>query len=349
MNDVVKIERLSSAVFYVVVAVLVWLVFQIVQPFLVPLGWAAILAILIHPWHTRLAARWGTRRAALATTMGVMVGLIAPGGLLGFYFVREGLQAAQGLQDLAASGRLDWAARLWASLAERAGMSNASLAGFLQDAARSIASFLAGSLGGILANVLRVILYVFLTLFTLFFLLRDGESITATVRRLLPFEEPLRERMLSDAQQLIHASVSVSMLIAVVQGSVCGLAFALVGISGPIFWALVMSFMSLLPVVGAWPVWLSAAGWLLATGSTGKAILLVAICGGVAGTVDNFMRPVLMAGRSRLGGLSVFLSVLGGIAAFGLIGLFLGPIIFATASALLDAYIRTVQTGETVP
>jgi predicted PurR-regulated permease PerM len=340
MTDGGKIEHLSSALFYAVVVLFVWLVFRIVRPFLVPLGWAAILAILLQPLHSRLVVRWGASRAALASTLGVAFGLIVPGALLGFYFVREGLQAAQGFQDLAASGRLDWAVRLWASLAQRVGMSSVNLSILLQDAAKDVAGFLAGSLGGFLANVVRVILGIFILLFALFYFLRDRESIMAAVRRLLPFEEWLRERMLADAQQLIHASVSVSLLIAALQGSVCGVAFALVGIGAPVFWALVMSFMALLPVIGAWPVWLPAAIWLLATGSVAKGILLLAICGGIAGTIDNFLRPALMSDRSSLGGLSVFISVLGGIAAFGMIGLVLGPIIFATVSALLDAYMH---------
>jgi predicted PurR-regulated permease PerM len=343
MTETGKVERLSSAAFYAAVALLIWLVFQIVSPFLVPLGWAAIVAILINPFQNWLAARWGASRAALASTIGVMLALIGPGALLGFYFVREGLQAAQAFQDLAAAGRLDWVARLWDSAAQRLGMSNVDLSMLLQDAARNVASFLAGSLGGFLANVLRVILDLVLMLFALFFLLRDRESIMATVRRLLPFEEPLRERMLGDVQQLIHASVSISLVIAIVQGSICSFAFALVGIGGPVFWGLVMSFMSLLPVIGAWPIWVPVAIWLFVTGSIGKGIILVTICGGVAGTADNILRPALMSGRSSLSGISVFISVLGGIAAFGMIGLVLGPIVFATVSALLFAYTRPAQ------
>jgi predicted PurR-regulated permease PerM len=335
---------LNSALFYAAVALLIWLVFRIVTPFLVPLGWAAILAILIYPLCGRLAARWGTSRAALASTIGVLLGLVVPGGLLTVLFVREGLQAAQGLQDLVANGRLDWVARLWASLAQRLG-TNVDFSTLLQDAAKNIAAFLAGSLGGLLANVVRVILDLFLMLFALFFFLRDGESIMATLRRLFPFEEPLRERMLAEAQQLIHASVSVSLLIAVVQGSVCGFAFAVVGIGAPIFWGLVMSFMALLPVIGSWPIWLPVAIWFLASGSIVRGVLLLILCGGIAGTLDNFLRPMLMSGRSSLGGLSVFISVLGGIAAFGMIGLVLGPIIFATASALLDVYARPVHSN----
>jgi predicted PurR-regulated permease PerM len=338
-----KIERLSAAFFYAAVTLLIWLVFQIISPFLVPLGWAAILAILIHPLHNRLAVRLGATRAALVSTIGVTLGLVVPGGLLSFYFIREGLQAAQSFQELAASGRLDWAARVWASLAQRLGARDVELSSLLQDAARNVATFLAGSLGGILANVLRVILDLFIAVSALFFLLRDGASVMAMLRRLLPFEESLRERMLSESQQLIYASVSISLMIAIIQGTVCGAAFALVGIGEPIFWALVMSFLALLPVIGAWPVWLPVAIWLLFTGSIGKGVLLLILCGGIAGTLDNILRPALMTGRSSLSGLSVFISVLGGIAAFGMIGLFLGPIVFATASALLDIYTRPAQ------
>ena len=340
MAETGRIERLSAGLFYLAVALLAWLAFLIVRPFLVPLGWAAILAILIAPWHSWLAARWGPTRASLAVTAGVMLGVVVPAILLGLYFVREGIQSAQGLQDLAASGRLDWAARIWASLAQRIGQSNADLASMLQDAARAAAAFLAGSLGGIVRNVVLLILNLFLMLFALFYFLRDREAILALVRRLLPFEEPLREQMLRDARLLIHASVTVSLLIAVLQGAICGVAFALVGIGAPVFWGLVMSFLSLLPVVGAWPVWVPVAIWLFATGEIGRGILLAAICGGIAGTVDNVLRPILLGGRSRLGGLLVFVSVLGGIAAFGMIGFILGPIVFAMALAVFDVYAR---------
>jgi predicted PurR-regulated permease PerM len=345
MADASKIERLSAGLFYAAVVLLLWLVFLIVQPFLVPLAWAAILAILIMPWHSRLAARWGDTPAALVGTVGVTLGLVVPGVLLGIYFVREGIQAAQGLQDLAASGRLDWAVRIWASLARRIGQSNADLGTMLQDAARDLAAFLAGSVGGIVRNAILFILDLFIMLFALFYFLRDRKAIMAMVRRLLPFEESLRELMLADADRLIHASVTVSLFIAVLQGTICGLAFALTGIGAPVFWGLVMSFLALLPVVGAWPVWLPAGIWLLATGQIGRGILLLAICGVIAGTIDNVLRPILLSGRSSLGGFMVFVSVLGGIAAFGMIGLILGPIIFAMALAVLDVYTRKPRHG----
>jgi predicted PurR-regulated permease PerM len=102
-----------------------------------------------------------------------------------------------------------------------------------------------------------------------------------------------------------------------------------------------MAFLSLLPVVGAWPIWVPATIWLFSTGHTGRALALIAICGGIGSTIDNILRPILLGGRSSLNGLLVFISVLGGLAVFGALGIILGPIVVATAVGILD-----VSAGE---
>jgi predicted PurR-regulated permease PerM len=340
MMESVRRERLNAAFFYAFLALLIWFLYLILNPFLEPLAWAAVLAIVIEPWHRRLSLRWGKTRSALAGTAGVTLGIILPVIFLSGYFVRQGIVAAQQLQDIAESGRLDWASHFWSSIAARVGMENVSLRTALQDAAKAMAAFLAGSLGSILGNVIRVVLDVFLILFALFFFLRDSREIISTVTRLWPFEEPLRVRILAETRQLIYASLSVSVVIALVQGSIGGIAFALAGISQPIFWAILMSFLALLPIVGSWPVWIPATIWMFATHQIGRGILLLAICGGVVSLIDNVLRPILMSDRSELNGLMIFLSVLGGITAFGMIGLVLGPVIFSIALAVMDVYAR---------
>jgi predicted PurR-regulated permease PerM len=95
--------------------------------------------------------------------------------------------------------------------------------------------------------------------------------------------------------------------------------------------------------VGAWIVWLPAAGWLIANGELGKGLLLVALGAGVVGMADNVLRPLLISGRARLSGLVVFVSVLGGIAVFGMLGVVLGPIVVATAAGLLETYTRQLE------
>jgi predicted PurR-regulated permease PerM len=144
--------------------------------------------------------------------------------------------------------------------------------------------------------------------------------------------------MLAEARELIFASVTTSLVIAAVQGTICGAAFGIVGLGSPIFWGVVMGFLSLLPVVGAWPVWIPATIWLFSTGHAVRAIILIGVCGALGATIDNILRPVLLGGRASLNGLLIFISVLGGIAVFGVLGVVLGPIVVATTVGILDVY-----------
>ncbi len=127
------------------------------------------------------------------------------------------------------------------------------------------------------------------------------------------------------------------MIVALVQGAVGGMTFAVLGLGAPVFWGVIMAFFSLLPL-GAWIVWMPVAIWLLLTGEVGRGIALFAIGAGGISLIDNFLRPMLLSGRTQMNGLLVFISLLGGIATFGLLGLVLGPIIMATAISFVDAY-----------
>ena len=121
-------------------------------------------------------------------------------------------------------------------------------------------------------NIVVFLFELFVMLFALFYFLRDGDSMLGRFRHFLPFEETMTERMLAEARELIFASVTTSLVIAAVQGIICGGAFAMVGLGSPIFWGVVMGFLSLLPVVGAWPIWIPAVIWLFSTGHAGRAV-----------------------------------------------------------------------------
>ena len=197
---------------------------------------------------------------------------------------------------------------------------------------------MAAELGAVIRNIVLFLFELFVMLFALFYVLRDGDSILNRLRHLLPFEETMTDRMLAEARELIFASVTTSLVIAAVQGILCGGAFAIVGLGSAVFWGVVMGFLSLLPVVGAWPVWIPAAIYLFSTGHVVRGVILIAICGALGATIDNILRPVLLGGRASLNGLLVFISVLGGIAVFGVLGVVLGPIVVATAVGILDVY-----------
>ena len=186
-------------------------------------------------------------------------------------------------------------------------------------------------------------------MFALFYFIRDGDAIMNGLRNALPLGETLREQVFGETRILVHASVRVALVIAAVQGLLGGLAFTVVGIGSPFFWGAAMAFLALLPVVGTTPIWVPTTVWLFATGQPTRATILLVILRGLVATIDNFLRPILLSGSARLNGLLVFISVLGGVAAFGMLGIVLGPLVIATAKSALDVYARSERPREAPP
>lgn len=339
MSNRVERERIATMSFYAAVLLLAYLVFSLFAPFLVPLAWAGVLVVFSYPWHARLEARWGRTRAAAASTVVVTVMIIVPSLLVMTAFIREGTQAISSLESALATGSLPRLQRAWEWTQEYVlGQQPSDLAALAKEGTSRIAGFLASQAGAVLRNVAVFLFDLVVTLFAVFFLFRDADTIMDAVRRALPFEERQRERMIAQARDLVYATVTSSLIVAATQGLLGGLAFAALGIDAPVFWGVVMAFFSLLPFVGAWVIWLPAAIWLIVIGQVGRGLILLGVGAGIVGTVDNFLRPALLSGRAQLNGLLVFISLLGGMTVFGLIGLVLGPIVVATAVGLLEAY-----------
>ena len=333
-------KRFSNVLFYGVVICLAYLVFRIFQPFLVPLGWAVVLGVIFYSLNKQFERRWGRTRSAVVITFGVTLVLIVPTLLLAAMFVREGIAAAVNIQSAMADGGYGWLShgRDWLASHIAAGGITIDLPELIRQGARRAGEYLATELGAVIRNTVVFLFELFVMLFALFYFLRDGDAMLRRFRSFLPFEEDMTDRMLGEARELIFASVTTSLVIAAVQGIICGSAFAIVGLGSPVFWGVLMGFLSLLPVVGAWPVWIPGAIYLFSTGHMWRAIILIIICGALGGTIDNVLRPLLLGGRASLNGLLVFISVLGGIAVFGVLGVVMGPIVVATAVGILDVY-----------
>jgi predicted PurR-regulated permease PerM len=218
------------------------------------------------------------------------------------------------------------------------GARSLDLGALINQASANVAGFLAARVGGLLADLAVFVFHMFVALFALFFVLRDSPAIMRGMRRTMPFDEPRRERMIRQTRDLVYASVTAALIIATLQGLVGGVLFALLGLGAPVFWGVVMAFFALLPFLGTWVVWVPAAIWLASTGQMAKALTLAAVGAAVVGSIDNVLRPALLAGRTRMNGLLMFVSLLGGVSVFGLVGLILGPLVVALAAGLLEAY-----------
>jgi predicted PurR-regulated permease PerM len=331
-------DRFATALSITALAALLYLLFLIVQPFLSPLGWAAVLAIVFYPMQERLERRHTRSRAAAVTTAAATVLVVGPMLLVMVVFARQAVAGAAALQDALAEGRLAGIDRAWQSLAQRLPLAQrVDIVSALTDATKQGAVFLAAQSGSVLRNVAGFVFDLAIALFATFFLLRDAGAIMTIVRRLMPLDQSVREQLIRQTRTLVSVSVTSSGLIAAIQGALGGIVFAAVGINNSLFWGVVMAFLCLLPL-GAWIVWLPAAVLLAIGGSPVRGVIVAGLGFGIVSAVDNILRPWLLSGGTSMNGLLILIALLGGVSVFGMLGLVLGPILVATALALLETY-----------
>ena len=341
-------DRLTTVLSYGALVVLGYLLFLIIEPFAAPLAWSGIFGIFFYPVYERLEKRFTPTTAALLCAAGVTLLLILPVLFVLLYAAREAIDASARIHSfLSEGGTPPTAMADWIRQHLPRSIEDIDFVGPLRQGAERIAAYLASSLGLIVKNLFSLFLNLFISLFALFFMFRDGKKIMRAVRHLIPFEKQLQEDMLSESRDLIFASVAVALLIAAIQGILGGTAFALAGVKAPVFLGLLVAFFSIVPVVGSALIWVPAALWLGVSGHWGKAVIVVAICGGVAGLADNLVRPLLLRNRTRLNDLLVFLSILGGLQVFGLLGLVIGPTVVAAALGVFRVYMESRERLET--
>jgi predicted PurR-regulated permease PerM len=340
-------KRLGTALFYGIVILLAYLVFLIFEPFLWALAWAAVLVVVSYPVFERISARYGPTRAAIISTLGVTLILIVPMIFVTIAFVRQGVGAAQSIHLQFVNGHFTWIGDLWERLQQRyPQLASIDLTDTLQNYGQQVASYVGARVGVILKNTAEVIFHLFVTILVMFYLFRDGDSMVARLRDVLPFEPADRDHMIEDARSMILASVTSSLVAAVAHGALGGLAFEVTGVNTPLFWGVMMGFCSLIPVIGSALVWAPISVSLMVSGHLGKGILLLVLCILISTVVDYVIRPWLISGRAELGGLLIFISVLGGISVFGMLGIILGPIIVVTATSILDLYAPPARVGN---
>ncbi len=339
-----EIRTISTILFYGALLLLAWLAYRIVEPFLVEIGWAVVLTICLQPLQARLRPRLGPTRTAIVLTLLVLVLFILPVLFAGYALVSQGQGVVAQLRDELTDrgGAAAWLHTAWEWLRARLPWlpPEEDVITRAEASAGGVAAFMAARAGVLLRGAAILVFDVVITLGLLFFLLRDSTAFAAGIRRVLPFGPEQNERLIALAEELVSASVTATLAISLVQGLIGGVMFAVLGIRGAAVWGFVMAILSLLPAVGAALVWVPAAAWLLLSGSVTKGLVLLGVGIGIMGHVDNVVRPLLLSGKSRLNTLVLLVSLLGGVSAFGFIGIVLGPLVAALTTAVFESYLE---------
>ena len=340
-------------------AALGYVVWRIVTPLWQPLVWALLLGGLLAPLNLRLTRRLGgrARLASSITTLLTVLLFIVPVALTAG---AVGVQATQLLRRLEGKvpGRIEGSAldvsqlpmvgEAMAWIDANTSLSLAQLEGWLAEALRRVLELIMSSGGMMLMGALGTTVSFALMLFVLFFVLRDGPALAQQVVRLLPIEgrrRTLLQKHLTDMTRAVFLGLGLT---AVAQGVLLGVGFWIAGLPSPLVFGVLGVILALVPMVGPALLWIPAAIWLAARGDTGYAIFLALWGSVVVGLVDNLLRPLLISGRAEVPTLAVFIGVIGGLAAFGFIGLFVGPIVLGLLIALFRFELdrRNVEDGD---
>jgi predicted PurR-regulated permease PerM len=329
----------------VVAAILGYALVLIFAPFIGPLAWAAFLAFLLYPLNLRLRRRFaGTSAAAGLLTFLAPITILLPFSALSIDFVSQISALLQKLQKSAAEldiksfsdlEQFPWIARINSWLEAHAGISAEQIQNWLISGTREVLQRAASMGGGFFLGALGSLFGFAIMLFLLYFFLRDGDVMLARARQLIPLDEARKERLFRQLGGVTRAIVIGTSVTALMQGLLLGIGFSIASLPSPVVFGVLAALLSMLPVGGAAFVWGPAVLWLFFDGRWGYAIFML-VWGILLGGLDNVLRPVLISGRAKISALAVFIGVLGGIPAFGAIGVIAGPVVLSLVLALIE-------------
>ncbi|HOB67990.1 AI-2E family transporter [Ottowia sp.] len=355
---------IQRAFFLLLLAAVTLAFFGVLAPFFGAVFWAIVFALLFHGMFRRLrvSLRGRDTLAALLTLAFILLLVVVPMVLVGGAMVNEIATFSQRVR----AGEIDFrgyyqqilnALPAWLTdLAGRFGVLNVrdvldKLSGALTQGGQEVATR-ALQIG---QNTLLLVVNLAIMLYLLFFLLRDGQTLARLLRDHVPLAPDMTEDLSRKFATVVRATVKGSIVVAMVQGFLGGLALWVLGIHGAVLWGALMALLSLVPAVGAALIWAPVAIYLIATGATWQGVGLIAWGTLVIGMVDNLLRPILVGKDTKLPDYVVLLSTIGGISAFGINGFVIGPVIAALFVATWtlfnrehDAQAEPAPAGEIV-
>jgi len=317
---------------------------SMIRQFLMAIFLAGIFSALAYPLYKRLEKWFGGLRvlASLCTLVLIVLVIILPLGALTGIVTAQAIKVGQAVKP--------WVER---QLSEPDAISNLiqslpyidniepyrnQIFQKAGEAVGALSGFLIGRLQSVTYGTVNFLFMLFIMLYTMVFFLMDGDKLINKMLYYLPLEEPDERRRLDKFTSVTRATLKGTAVIGVIQGLLGGIAFAVVGIPSAVFWGTIMAVLSFIPGIGSALVWVPAVIILAVSGSFIKAIGLGIFCAAVVGSIDNFLRPILVGKDTQMHELMILFGTLGGIVMFGVLGVIIGPIIAALFVTVWEIY-----------
>ena len=333
----------------------IYLLYQILSPFLTSLLWAIFLAMAFYPVFKKLQHLLKKRKALSAAimTLFVLSVIVLPFSLLMASLAVEVVDIYHRIEEMINTGQLQahmekireipilkW---ILMRLNQSLDLSQKEPLDFLLKNLQQVSTFLFNQTSKIVKGLSTFIMGFFFTLLSLYYLFKDGDRLFERLKEVIPLPSKERDLLSHRFKDMVYATIYGGILIAIIQGLLGGLSFWVLGLASPIFWGTAMAFLSFIPVGGTALIWVPASILLLGQGAFLKGIILLGL--GVFGIsmVDNLLKPFFISTRTKIHPLLLFFAVLGGIQVFGLIGLVAGPLIVTLFLTLIEIYVQGIK------
>jgi predicted PurR-regulated permease PerM len=345
-------ERIVQIFFFGLLALITYALYQVIEPFLVPIAWAILLAFLAHPGQAELSRLVRSRTASAAIiSFAITLGVVLPAIWLSARLVHEAQSLYGSLANFSARSDFGYAtgwlthtrlgARIEALLARQGIRVADEIDTVTVSGAKLVSAYVIAHGGEVASNLATFVFHFALALITLFYLLRDGESYYLTMLELMPLHEDDKIAIFETLSSTLSSVMRGLMLTALLDGVIIGLGYLICNVPYWALLALATAACGLLPMGGTAVVWVPVAIYLAIASGWGSAILLAVWSIVAIAVIDNFIKPVAMRHGTDLSTLALFFGLAGGLEAFGPLGIFLGPAIIAVFAALLKVYRRT--------
>lgn len=332
-------SHIHTLVLITVTLIAIYFCYRLAVPFFPALAWALALAVLFAPLHRWLEAK--VKYPNLAATLSVLIValiVVVPATFVLERIIGEAIRGAETIKAMVESG--EWR-RAFESHPFFAPIGvwieqQFDLPGIITTATSWLTNAAASFVRGSVLQLIGVVL----TFYLLFYFLRDRGMALKSLRSLSPLSEADMNHLFTGVADTVHATLYGTLAVAIVQGTLGGLMFWWLGLPAPLLWGIVMGLLAVVPVLGAFVIWIPAAIFLVLEGSGGKALLLTFWGAIVVGGIDNLLYPMLVGERLKMHTVLAFISIVGGLIIFGASGLILGPVIFTITRILLEIWSR---------
>lgn len=338
----------NQALSKITLAILVFLIsavfLSMIHQFLMAIFMAALFSAMMNPIHRRLTGALGGREtvASILTVFSIVLLVLTPLSVLITVVITQAISIGQAVTPFVQSfikeptlataylEKLPYYQEILPYqdiIIQKAGQLVGTLSAFLID---SLQQFTKLTIDTIFSSI--IMLYV------MFYFLTMGDVLLNRILYFLPLDDDNEIRLLNRFTSVTRATLKGTLIIGIMQGSICGLAFAFAGIEGPVFWGSLMAVMSIVPAFGTAIIWFPALVILALLGNFAGVVILAILCGAVAGNLDNLVRPRLVGKDTEMHDLFVLFGTLGGISMFGLLGIIIGPIVTALFITIWEIY-----------